>query len=96
MEENTMKRLAEMEGALNDATTQVEDTNSTVQKLEVEHSMLKKEMKVVKLQAVESAASCQKAFERENRRHLRMFDHGMGKGACFKRSLHWRSRWLQS
>ncbi|WRX10600.1 hypothetical protein QQP08_003087 [Theobroma cacao] len=67
MEENTMKRLAEMEGALNDATTQVEDTNSTVQKLEVEHSMLKKEMKVVKLQAVESAASCQEAFEREQK-----------------------------
>ncbi|XP_021281192.1 putative E3 ubiquitin-protein ligase RF298 [Herrania umbratica] len=67
MEENTVKRVAEMEGALNDATTQVEDANSTVQKLEMEHSMLKKEMEVAKLQVVESAASCQEAFEREQK-----------------------------
>ncbi|XWS31631.1 hypothetical protein CRYUN_Cryun23aG0093000 [Craigia yunnanensis] len=67
MEENTMKRLSEMEFALNNATNQVEDANSTVQKLEVEHSLLKMEMEVAKLQAAESAARCREALEREQK-----------------------------
>ncbi|XVF21840.1 hypothetical protein REPUB_Repub12eG0124300 [Reevesia pubescens] len=67
MEENTMKRLSEMEFALNNATNQVEDANSTVQKLKVEHSTLKKEMEVAKLQAAASAASCREALEREQK-----------------------------
>ncbi|XWS76460.1 hypothetical protein CRYUN_Cryun01aG0178000 [Craigia yunnanensis] len=69
MEENTMKRLAEMEFALNNATNQVEDANSTVQKLEEEHSLLKMAMEVAKLQATESAARCREALEREQKAH---------------------------
>ncbi|XVF72492.1 hypothetical protein PTKIN_Ptkin12aG0125500 [Pterospermum kingtungense] len=67
MEENTMKRLSEMDFALNNATNQVEDAYSTVQKLEVEHSLLKMEMEVAKLQATESAAKYQAALEREQK-----------------------------
>ncbi|XVE73203.1 hypothetical protein DITRI_Ditri11bG0098400 [Diplodiscus trichospermus] len=67
MEENTMKRLSEMEFALNNATNQVEDANSTVQKLEVEHSLLKMEMEVAKLQAAESATRCREALEGEHK-----------------------------
>ncbi|KAK8654288.1 hypothetical protein V6N13_128259 [Hibiscus sabdariffa] len=67
MEENTMKRLSEMEFALNNATGQVEDANSTVKKLEVEHSMLKMEMEVAKSQATASAASFQEALKREQK-----------------------------
>ncbi|KAE8665450.1 hypothetical protein F3Y22_tig00112614pilonHSYRG00078 [Hibiscus syriacus] len=67
MEENTMKRLSEMEFALNNATSQVEDANSTVQKLKVEHSRLKMEMEAAKSQATASAASCREALEREQK-----------------------------
>ncbi|XWS46761.1 hypothetical protein CRYUN_Cryun14cG0095700 [Craigia yunnanensis] len=67
MEENTMKRLSEMEFALSNATNQVEDANSTVQKLEVDHSLLKMEMEVAKIQAAESAANCREALEREQK-----------------------------
>lgn len=67
MEENTMKRLSEMEFALNNATSQVEDANNTVQKLEVEHSMLKMEMEVAKSQAIASAVSYREALEREQK-----------------------------
>ncbi|KAE8701458.1 Ribosomal protein S7e family protein [Hibiscus syriacus] len=67
MEENTMKRLSEMGFALNNTIGQVEDTNSTVQKLEVEHSMLKMQMEAAKSQATASAASCQEALEREQK-----------------------------
>ncbi|GMI98777.1 hypothetical protein like AT4G03000 [Hibiscus trionum] len=67
MEENTMKRLSEMEFALNNATGQVEDANSTVQKLEVENSLLKMEMEAAKSQATASAASFREALEREQK-----------------------------
>ncbi|KAE8703733.1 hypothetical protein F3Y22_tig00110465pilonHSYRG00028 [Hibiscus syriacus] len=67
MEENTMKRLSEMEFALNNTTDQVEDANSTVQKFEVEHSMLKMQMEAAKSQATASAASCREALEREQK-----------------------------
>ncbi|KAE8685505.1 Ribosomal protein S7e family protein [Hibiscus syriacus] len=67
MEENTMKRLSEMELALNNTTGQVEDANSTVQKLEVEHSMLNMQMEAAKSKATASAASCREALEREQK-----------------------------
>ncbi|GMI69385.1 hypothetical protein like AT4G03000 [Hibiscus trionum] len=67
MEENTMKMLSEMEFALNNASSRVEDANSTVQKLEEEHSMLKMEMEAAKSQATASAASCREALEREQK-----------------------------
>ncbi|XVF32651.1 hypothetical protein REPUB_Repub17cG0100800 [Reevesia pubescens] len=67
MEENTMKRLSEMEFALTNATNQVEDANSTIQKLELEHSLLKAEMEVAKVQDAESAARCREALKREQK-----------------------------
>ncbi|GMI66550.1 hypothetical protein like AT4G03000 [Hibiscus trionum] len=67
MEENTMKRLSEMEFALDNATNQVEDAHSKLQKLEVEHSALKMEMEVAKLQSAASASSCREALEREQK-----------------------------
>ncbi|XVF80528.1 hypothetical protein PTKIN_Ptkin15bG0080600 [Pterospermum kingtungense] len=67
MEENTMKRLSEMEFALTNATNQVEDANNTVRKLEVEQSLLKTEMEVAKIQAAESSANFREALEREHK-----------------------------
>ncbi|GLT42563.1 hypothetical protein SLA2020_165550 [Shorea laevis] len=67
MEENTVKRLSEMELALNNASNQVERANSTICRLEVENSLLKKDMKAAQLQAAESAARCREAMEREQK-----------------------------
>lgn len=67
LEDNTMKRLYEMEFALNNATGQVEKSNSTIHKLEVEHSVLKQMMEAAKLRAAETAASCGEALEREQK-----------------------------
>ncbi|KAK8565434.1 hypothetical protein V6N13_020541 [Hibiscus sabdariffa] len=67
MEENTLKRLSEMEFALDNATNQVEDAHSKLQKLEVENSTLKMEMEVAKLQSAASASSCREALEREQK-----------------------------
>ncbi|XP_015578234.2 putative E3 ubiquitin-protein ligase RF298 isoform X2 [Ricinus communis] len=64
-EENAMKRLSEMEFALGKATGQVKASNSTIQNLEGKRSELKKEMEIQKLRAVQTARSCQEAFERE-------------------------------
>lgn len=67
LEENTVKRLSEMEFALTNATAQVERSSSTVHTLEMEHSVLKKEMEAANLRAAKSAVSCQEAFEREQK-----------------------------
>ncbi|KAJ0110350.1 hypothetical protein Patl1_01144 [Pistacia atlantica] len=67
LEENTMKRLSEMEFALNNATGQVERSNTTVRKLELEHVLLKREMEAAKLRAAESATNCLEALEREQK-----------------------------
>jgi hypothetical protein len=65
LEENTMKRLSEMENALGNATGQVEILNSTALSLEVGKSVLKRELDAAKLRALESAASYQEVVERE-------------------------------
>ncbi|KDP21521.1 hypothetical protein JCGZ_21992 [Jatropha curcas] len=67
IEENAMKRLAEVEYALINTTGQVETSNSNIQKLEEEHSLLKQALEAAKLQAAESAVSCQEALEREQK-----------------------------
>ncbi|XP_010522682.1 PREDICTED: putative E3 ubiquitin-protein ligase RF298 [Tarenaya hassleriana] len=64
VEENTTKRMSEMEFALNNATKQLEKANKTVRRLEVEQTLLKKEMEAAKVRAVESAESCREAKER--------------------------------
>ncbi|KAH7517165.1 hypothetical protein FEM48_Zijuj09G0033500 [Ziziphus jujuba var. spinosa] len=67
MEENTTKRLSEMEQALNNATVQVEIANSTVCRLEVENSRLRRELETAKLKVLESVDSYREALEREQK-----------------------------
>ncbi|CAA2935100.1 E3 ubiquitin- ligase RF298 [Olea europaea subsp. europaea] len=65
LEENTMKRLSEMEYALSNATGQIEVAHSTVRRLEEENAALRKEMEAAKLQALGSATNLQEAMLRE-------------------------------
>lgn len=65
LEENAMKRISEMENAVANATGQIEGANSAVHTLEVDNSVLKKELAAAKLWAVKSTASYQQALERE-------------------------------
>ncbi|XP_019059711.1 PREDICTED: putative E3 ubiquitin-protein ligase RF298 [Tarenaya hassleriana] len=64
LEENTRKRLCEMEFALNNASDQLEKANNTVRRFELEQSLLKKEMEAAKIRAAESAESFREAKER--------------------------------
>ncbi|XP_010481943.1 PREDICTED: putative E3 ubiquitin-protein ligase RF4 [Camelina sativa] len=64
LEENTRKRLSEMDFALKNATSQLEKAHNTARRLELEQSLLKKEMEAAKTKAVESAESCREAKER--------------------------------
>ncbi|CAH2039031.1 unnamed protein product, partial [Thlaspi arvense] len=65
--ENTMKRLSEMEFAVKNTTSQFEKANNAARRLEVEQSLLKKEMEAAKKRAAESAESCREAKERGQR-----------------------------
>ncbi|XP_052190641.1 putative E3 ubiquitin-protein ligase RF298 [Diospyros lotus] len=67
LEENTMKKLSEMENALCKASGQVEGANAAVRRLEVENAALRQEMEGAKLQAAQSAASCQEVLMREKK-----------------------------
>ncbi|KAJ6854006.1 putative E3 ubiquitin-protein ligase RF298 [Iris pallida] len=67
LEENTRKKLAEMEIALSRASSQVEATNATARSLQLENSELRKEMEAVKQRAAESEASCQEVSSRETK-----------------------------
>ncbi|KAG7652920.1 Zinc finger RING-type [Arabidopsis suecica] len=67
LEENTRKRLSEMDFALKNATSQLEKAHNTARRLELEQSLLKKEMEAAKIKAVESAESCREAKERGQR-----------------------------
>ncbi|KAG8663439.1 hypothetical protein MANES_01G211400v8 [Manihot esculenta] len=67
LEENTLRRISEMELALVNAAGQVEAANSTICKLEEEQSLLHDEFDTVKLQAVEADVNCEEALEREKK-----------------------------
>lgn len=67
LKENTIKRLSEMEHALNNATAHVEKANSTACRFEVENSMLKMELETAKLKVLESSDSYHEALEREQK-----------------------------
>ncbi|XP_006306728.2 putative E3 ubiquitin-protein ligase RF4 [Capsella rubella] len=64
LEENTRKRLSEMDFALRNSTSQLEKAHSTARRLEQEQSILKKEMEAAKIKAAESAESFREAKER--------------------------------
>ncbi|XP_021290724.1 putative E3 ubiquitin-protein ligase RF298 isoform X2 [Herrania umbratica] len=67
LEDNTLKKLVEMETALSKAGGQVDRANATVRRLEVENAALRQEMEAAKLRAAESAASCQEVSKREKK-----------------------------
>ncbi|GJT40686.1 putative E3 ubiquitin-protein ligase RF298 [Tanacetum coccineum] len=67
LEESTMKKLTEMENALSKASSQVGRANATVCKLDVENAKLRLEMEAAKLQAAESAVSCEEISKREKK-----------------------------
>ncbi|MCO5582954.1 hypothetical protein L7F22_036857 [Adiantum nelumboides] len=67
LEDNTMKRLTEMESALRKAGAQVDKANASVRKLETENAELRAEMEAAKLSAAESNAKCQEVAKREKK-----------------------------
>lgn len=67
LEQNTVKRLSEMEHALNNATAHVERANTTACRLEMENSTLKKELETAKLQVLESSDNCHEALGMEQK-----------------------------
>ncbi|KAF2314915.1 hypothetical protein GH714_037162 [Hevea brasiliensis] len=67
LEDNTRKRILDMELAVIDVTDEVEEANSAIRKLEVEHFLLKDGLEHAKLLAVESAVKCEAALEREQK-----------------------------
>ncbi|KAL5712719.1 hypothetical protein ACHQM5_014863 [Ranunculus cassubicifolius] len=65
LEDNTMKKLSEMENALCKASGQVDRANSAVHRLESENKNLRLQMQLSKKRAAESAASCLEVTRRE-------------------------------
>lgn len=65
LEENTTKKLSEMESALSKASCQVEKANNAIRRLEVDNSHLRHGMESAKAQAAESAAGFQEVSRRE-------------------------------
>lgn len=65
LEDNTKKKLAEMELAISKASTQVERANAAAHRLKYENSQLRLEMEEAKLHAARSAANCQESSRRE-------------------------------
>ncbi|KAJ6801308.1 MND1-interacting protein 1-like [Iris pallida] len=78
LEDSTMKRLAEMEGALKKASGQVDRANALVHRLEAENAEIRAEMEACKLSAAESAATCLEVAKRERR--------------CLKRLIAWEKQ----
>ncbi|XP_074587453.1 putative E3 ubiquitin-protein ligase RF298 [Curcuma longa] len=65
LEDNTKKKLAEMELAISKASTQVERANAAAHRLKYENSQLRLEMEEAKLHAAQSATNCQESSRRE-------------------------------
>lgn len=66
-EDNTMKRLSEMENDLRKASGDVDRANSAVRRLETENAEVRAEMEASKLSAAESVATCQEIAKREKK-----------------------------
>lgn len=63
--EHAIERISEMKLALRNGNCQIEKANITLERLEAEQVMLKKEMEIAKLHAAKSAASCEESIERD-------------------------------
>ncbi|GER38868.1 RING/U-box superfamily protein [Striga asiatica] len=78
LEETTMKRLGDMEGALRMASGQVDRANAAVRKLETENAEIRAEMEASKLSASESVTTCLEVAKREKK--------------CLKKLLAWEKQ----
>ncbi|XP_019156356.1 PREDICTED: MND1-interacting protein 1-like isoform X1 [Ipomoea nil] len=67
IEDNTMKKLTEMENALRKASGEVDRANSAVKKLETENAEIRAEMEACKLSASESATTFMEVSKREKK-----------------------------
>ncbi|KAG1326358.1 putative E3 ubiquitin-protein ligase RF298 [Cocos nucifera] len=65
LEDNTRKKLGEMEIAISKANDQVERASAAARRLEVENARLRLEMEAAKLRAAEAAASCHEVTGRD-------------------------------
>ncbi|XP_047310155.1 putative E3 ubiquitin-protein ligase RF298 [Impatiens glandulifera] len=67
LEENTMKKLPEMEKALGKAGGQVEKANASVRRLEMENAVLRQNLEAAKLQVAESTTTYMEVLKREKK-----------------------------
>ncbi|XP_019181644.1 PREDICTED: MND1-interacting protein 1-like [Ipomoea nil] len=67
IEDNSMKKLGEMENELRKASGQVDRANSAVEKLENENAEIRAEMEASRLSASESQKTCMEATKREKK-----------------------------
>lgn len=67
LEDNTMKKLADMEAALRRASGQVDRANQAVSRLEKENAEVRAEMEAAKLNAAESMELCQEVAKKEKK-----------------------------
>ncbi|KAG8374922.1 hypothetical protein BUALT_Bualt10G0046000 [Buddleja alternifolia] len=78
LDKTTMDRLTDMEEALRNASGQVDRTNASVRKLEIENAEIRAEMEASKLSASESVTTCLEVAKREKK--------------CLKRLLAWEKQ----
>ncbi|KAL5201403.1 hypothetical protein ABZP36_035757 [Zizania latifolia] len=76
MEDDTMKRLTQLENELKRKSGQLDRSNATVQRLEMENAEIRAEMEAAKLSASESERQCQKLLKKEKKdsKKLEMWD----------------------
>ncbi|OIW13959.1 hypothetical protein TanjilG_09310 [Lupinus angustifolius] len=72
LEESSLRRISEMESALDNARDKVGLANATVRKLEAQKAAFKKEMEAANLRAAESAKSFQEGLKREKDTQLKI------------------------
>ncbi|KAG8056573.1 hypothetical protein GUJ93_ZPchr0002g26441 [Zizania palustris] len=81
MEDDTMKRLTQLENELKRKSGQLDRSNATVQRLEMENAEIRAEMEAAKLSASESERQCQKLLKKEKKdsKKLEMWDRQKAK-----------------
>jgi len=67
MEDDTMKRLAHLENELKKKSGQLDRSNATVQRLEMENAEVRAEMEAAKLSASETERQCQGLVRKEKK-----------------------------
>ncbi|RLN35781.1 MND1-interacting protein 1 [Panicum miliaceum] len=67
MEDDTMKRLAHLENELKKKSGQLDRSNATVQRLEMENAEIRAEMEAAKLSASETERQCQGLLRKEKK-----------------------------